>query len=346
MAGLATPRPGHARPERPGRGRPGRPVRPVRLADRAARRGLERARRVGRRGGSRRRRRSRRTTLARTGRPAYPADALPDRLAAAIARRLDGRPAGPHRPRPARPHRVRARRLAQGPRDPARRGPAVRLGRRRDRPPEGGPGGRHGARPQPGAADRAVPPRRPDGRHDRPVLARRARRTSGRSWRPRASTSTAMERLAASGVRFIGSDTTKIFCLPTCRHARRVTDRHRLEFRSLADGRARGLPCLQGLPAGVGGRRRLSRGSRAGGADRTIRDLDGVTARCLYSGYLGPLRLCQPRPRPRRAGRADLARDARPLRRVGLDLPRRSPIAVETIPPFLMAAVRFVAGRA
>jgi O-6-methylguanine DNA methyltransferase len=49
-----------------------------------------------------------------------------------------------------------------------------------------------------------------------------------------------LERLASSGVRFIGSDTTRIFCLPTCRHARRVTDRHRLEFRSMAEGQARG----------------------------------------------------------------------------------------------------------
>jgi O-6-methylguanine DNA methyltransferase len=59
-----------------------------------------------------------------------------------------------------------------------------------------------------------------------------------------------MERLAASGVRFIGSDTTKIFCLPTCRHARRVTDQHRLEFRSAADGTARGYrACLVCRPA-------------------------------------------------------------------------------------------------
>ena len=49
-----------------------------------------------------------------------------------------------------------------------------------------------------------------------------------------------LERLASSGVRYIGSDTTKVFCLPTCRHARRVTDRHRLEFRSMAEGQARG----------------------------------------------------------------------------------------------------------
>jgi len=48
-----------------------------------------------------------------------------------------------------------------------------------------------------------------------------------------------LERLASSGVRYIGSDTTKIYCLPTCRNARRVTDRHRLEFHSQAEGRAR-----------------------------------------------------------------------------------------------------------
>jgi O-6-methylguanine DNA methyltransferase len=49
-----------------------------------------------------------------------------------------------------------------------------------------------------------------------------------------------LERFASSGVRFLGSDTTRIFCLPTCRHARRVTDRHRLEFRSIAEIEARG----------------------------------------------------------------------------------------------------------
>jgi O-6-methylguanine DNA methyltransferase len=49
-----------------------------------------------------------------------------------------------------------------------------------------------------------------------------------------------LERLSSSGIRYIGSDTTKIYCLPTCRHARRVTDRHRLEFHSQAEGQARG----------------------------------------------------------------------------------------------------------
>ena len=85
------------------------------------------------------------------------------------------RPPGPHRPRPARPQRLRTRRVAQGPRHPARRSPAVRLDRRRDRPTEGGPRGRDGARPQPGPAHRPVPSGRPDRRPSRPVLARRPR---------------------------------------------------------------------------------------------------------------------------------------------------------------------------
>ena len=102
------------------------------------------------------------------------------------------RPAGPDRPRPARPHGLRARRLGEGPRDPARRGPAVRLDRGRDRPAEGRAGRRDGAGPQPGPAHRAVPSRRPDRRLDRPVLAGRAGqqaddpvRRGPRSGRPR-----------------------------------------------------------------------------------------------------------------------------------------------------------------
>ena len=49
-----------------------------------------------------------------------------------------------------------------------------------------------------------------------------------------------MENLARAGVRYIGSDTTRIYCLPSCRNARRVTDRHRVLLRSIAAGRARG----------------------------------------------------------------------------------------------------------
>jgi O-6-methylguanine DNA methyltransferase len=49
-----------------------------------------------------------------------------------------------------------------------------------------------------------------------------------------------LERLASSGVRYFGSDTTGIFCYPSCRHARRVTPRHLVTFRSGEDARAAG----------------------------------------------------------------------------------------------------------
>jgi O-6-methylguanine DNA methyltransferase len=53
-----------------------------------------------------------------------------------------------------------------------------------------------------------------------------------------------LERLPAAGVRFIGSDTTRIYCYPTCRHARRVTARHRVLLRSVEDSRRAGYrPC-------------------------------------------------------------------------------------------------------
>jgi O-6-methylguanine DNA methyltransferase len=41
--------------------------------------------------------------------------------------------------------------------------------------------------------------------------------------------------LSARGVRFIGSDTTHVFCHSTCRNARRITDAHRVEFHSGAE---------------------------------------------------------------------------------------------------------------
>ena len=49
-----------------------------------------------------------------------------------------------------------------------------------------------------------------------------------------------MERMARAGIRYIGSDTTRIICLPTCHHAKRVTDRHRIPLRSFGDGVAMG----------------------------------------------------------------------------------------------------------
>lgn len=58
------------------------------------------------------------------------------------------------------------------------------------------------------------------------------------------------ELLARRGIRFLGSDTTKVFCLPTCRHARRITPPHRVEFRSEASARRAGYrPCSQCRPA-------------------------------------------------------------------------------------------------
>ena len=49
-----------------------------------------------------------------------------------------------------------------------------------------------------------------------------------------------LERFASSGVRFLGSDTTKIVCHPTCHHARRITDAHRVAFRSIGEAAAAG----------------------------------------------------------------------------------------------------------
>jgi O-6-methylguanine DNA methyltransferase len=53
-----------------------------------------------------------------------------------------------------------------------------------------------------------------------------------------------LEGLARRGIRYVGSDTTGIFCLPTCRHARRITATHRMEFRARGDAEVAGLrPC-------------------------------------------------------------------------------------------------------
>lgn len=43
----------------------------------------------------------------------------------------------------------------------------------------------------------------------------------------------ALERMADDGIRYWGSDTTHVFCFPTCRHARRITERHRVTFPSV-----------------------------------------------------------------------------------------------------------------
>jgi O-6-methylguanine DNA methyltransferase len=60
----------------------------------------------------------------------------------------------------------------------------------------------------------------------------------------------ALEAAARSGVRFVGSDTTHIVCLPTCHAAKRITPSHRVPFRSLGSAGAAGYrPCRQCRPA-------------------------------------------------------------------------------------------------
>ncbi len=49
-----------------------------------------------------------------------------------------------------------------------------------------------------------------------------------------------LERLPAAGVRFTGSDTTSIYCYPSCRHARRTTTEHRVFFRTAEESRRAG----------------------------------------------------------------------------------------------------------
>ena len=50
----------------------------------------------------------------------------------------------------------------------------------------------------------------------------------------------AIETSAGRGVRFVGSDTTGIYCFPTCHHAKRITNQHRVEFRSEVTAEADG----------------------------------------------------------------------------------------------------------
>ena len=63
------------------------------------------------------------------------------------------------------------------------------------------------------------------------------RSPSAPCWRRRASTSTSSSGCPTRGVRFIGSDTTHIFCYPSCRNAKRVTDAHRVPLRSSDEAR-------------------------------------------------------------------------------------------------------------
>lgn len=49
-----------------------------------------------------------------------------------------------------------------------------------------------------------------------------------------------LEALPAAGVRYLGSDTTNIYCYPSCRNARRITPQHRVPFRSVDEAHRAG----------------------------------------------------------------------------------------------------------
>jgi O-6-methylguanine DNA methyltransferase len=60
----------------------------------------------------------------------------------------------------------------------------------------------------------------------------------------------ALSALARQGIRYAGSDTTKIFCFPSCRHARRITEGHAVWFTSEQEARGAGYrPCKVCRPA-------------------------------------------------------------------------------------------------
>jgi O-6-methylguanine DNA methyltransferase len=50
----------------------------------------------------------------------------------------------------------------------------------------------------------------------------------------------ALERLASSGTRFTGSDTTGVYCFPTCHQARRIGPAHEVRFRTAEEARSAG----------------------------------------------------------------------------------------------------------
>jgi hypothetical protein len=59
-----------------------------------------------------------------------------------------------------------------------------------------------------------------------------------------------LEQLAQSGVRYFGSDSTHIFCFPTCRYNKTLTVRHKVTFSSDIQARVAGYrPCKVCRPA-------------------------------------------------------------------------------------------------
>lgn len=59
-----------------------------------------------------------------------------------------------------------------------------------------------------------------------------------------------IERMTQARLRFVGSDTTHVFCFPTCHGARRIADQHRVYFASEREAAAAGYrPCKSCRPA-------------------------------------------------------------------------------------------------
>ena len=172
---------------------------------------------------------------ARTGRPTYPAAELPPRLGDAITPADRRRPARPHRSGPARPHRLRARRLGEGPGDPARRSPAVRLDRRGDRPARrpSGPSGPRSATIPSRSSSRATGS---CARTARSASTRSVGRpTSGRSFARRASIRTGWSTRHGSGSASSGrTRPTSSACRPAITPSA-SPPAHRVPFRSFGD---------------------------------------------------------------------------------------------------------------
>lgn len=62
-----------------------------------------------------------------------------------------------------------------------------------------------------------------------------------------------LEELASRGTRFIGSSTTHVFCMPTCRHARRILPSNQVHLRDEQEAERAGFrPCSRCRPALAG----------------------------------------------------------------------------------------------
>jgi len=59
----------------------------------------------------------------------------------------------------------------------------------------------------------------------------------------------ALDALAGQGVRYVGSRTTKIYCFPTCRDARRIREENRVPFHGAGEAERKGFrPCQRCRP--------------------------------------------------------------------------------------------------